>query len=37
LLTAILQEVGKNFLESKKTGIDIGGEITKVFSKFDRK
>ena len=36
-LTAILQQVGKNFLVSQKRGVDIGGEISKVFTKFDKK
>mmetsp|Transcript_10910 Transcript_10910/g.16557 ORF Transcript_10910/g.16557 Transcript_10910/m.16557 type:complete len:258 (-) Transcript_10910:1759-2532(-) len=36
-LTSILQQVGSNFHRSKKKGVDIGGEITKVYSKFDSK
>ena len=36
-LTAILQQVGSNFLVSQKAGADIGGEISKVFTKFDQK
>ena len=35
-LTAILQQVGENFFTSQKKGVDIGGEISKVFSKFDK-
>lgn len=36
-LTAILKQVGSNFLKSKDRGVDIGGEITKVYTKFDKK
>ena len=29
--------MGENFLVSQQIGVDIGGEITKVFTKFDSK
>jgi len=35
-LTLILQQVGHNFERSKKA-VDIGGDIKKVFTKFDHK
>lgn len=37
-LTGILRQVGQNFLESATKGtVNLGGEIDKVMTKFDRK